>query len=115
VRKYIILRKVLLATAPAVTMALGFMTIHATAALSTSDGKHRIATESARFATHRAHMTRRELVRGLDKVRPVHGAVPQIVNTHSGPGYVHTRGRGTADEACNLPTSGCPDWQRDVQ
>jgi hypothetical protein len=107
------MRKVLLALVPAVTMGLGLMTTHATAALSAHDGKRRVASEPARFAPQRAHY--RELVRGVDNTRPVYGTVPQIVNTHREPGFVQMRGWGVRDPACNLPTSRCPDWQRDVQ
>jgi hypothetical protein len=114
-RKCIILWKSLFATAPTVAMALGFMTIQATAALSTSGGKHRMAAVPAHLATYRAHVAHRKLVRGVDNGRPVNGAVPQIVNTHRVPGFAHVPGRGTVDEACNLPTSACPDWRRDVQ
>jgi hypothetical protein len=111
---YIVLRKSLLGAAPTVTMALGFMTIQATGALSTSGGKDRMAAVPAHLATYRAHMTHRELVRGVDNGRPVYGAVPQIVNTRV-PGFAHVPRSGTVDEACNLPTSACPDWRRDVQ
>jgi hypothetical protein len=32
-----------------------------------------------------------------------------------GPSYTFVPGRGIADEACNLPTSACPNSQRDGQ
>ena len=32
-----------------------------------------------------------------------------------GPGYVFVPGRGILDEACNLPTSACPNSERDIQ
>jgi hypothetical protein len=32
-----------------------------------------------------------------------------------GAGYVYEPRRGIVDEACNLPTSSCPNDQRDVQ
>lgn len=32
-----------------------------------------------------------------------------------GPGYVFVPGRGILDEACNLPTSTCPNTMRDTQ
>lgn len=33
----------------------------------------------------------------------------------SGPGYVFVPGRGILDEACNLPSSTCPNEYRDIQ
>jgi hypothetical protein len=113
-RKHIVLRKMLFASASAAIVALSSMTIHATAASSISDGKHWITAEAAHFATHRAHAARREFVRDVSNAGPAYGALPQIVNTHREPGYVYAPGRGIVDEACNLPTSSCPDWQRDV-
>jgi hypothetical protein len=32
-----------------------------------------------------------------------------------GPGYAFVPGRGILDEACNLPTSTCPNEYRDIQ
>jgi hypothetical protein len=114
-RKHIILRKMLFATAATAIVALGSLTIHATAASSTSDGKHRITVGPTHSAAYLAHVAHRQFVHGFNNAGPIYGAVPQIVNTHRGPGYVYVPGRGIADEACNLPTSNCPDWQRDVQ
>ncbi len=34
-------------------------------------------------------------------------------SVYSGPGYTFVPGRGIVDEACNLPTSACPNSQRD--
>jgi hypothetical protein len=34
---------------------------------------------------------------------------------YRGPGYLYAPGRGIVDEACNLPTSACPNEMRDVQ
>jgi len=34
---------------------------------------------------------------------------------YHGPGYVFVPGKGIIDEACDLPTSACPNDQRDVQ
>lgn len=31
------------------------------------------------------------------------------------PGYIYVPGRGILDEACNLPTSACPNSERDIQ
>lgn len=42
----------------------------------------------------------------------VPGAGDQLI---FGPGYVFVPGRGVLDEACNLPTSTCPNEYRDIQ
>ncbi len=34
---------------------------------------------------------------------------------YRGPGYIYAPRRGIVDEACNLPTSACPNEMRDVQ
>jgi hypothetical protein len=111
-RKHLTLTKMLFATAPAAIVALGFMTADVMAGSSTRDGKHRLA-DAAAHAAHRAHATHREFVRGFGG--SVHGAVPQIVTTGRGSGYYYMPGRGIVDEACNLPTSACPNEQRDIQ
>jgi hypothetical protein len=104
----------LFATAPAAILALGFMTTDVMAGSSARDGTHRLAGEAAQ-AAHRAHATHRQFVRGRDGGGSHHGAVPQIVTTGRGSGYFYRPGRGIVDDACNLPTSGCPDQLRDVQ
>jgi hypothetical protein len=42
-----------------------------------------------------------------------HGYVPP--NAIRMPGYVFVPGVGILDEACNLPTSACPNSERDAQ
>jgi len=113
-RKHITLTKMLFAIAPAAIVALGFMATDVMAGSSTRDGKHRLAGEAA-HAAHRAHATHREFVRGFGGSGPVHSAVPQIVTTGRGSGYFYRPGKGIVDEACNLPTSACPNEQRDVR
>jgi hypothetical protein len=108
-RNRITLTKILFATAPAAIVALGFLTTEVMAGSSTRDGKHRLAGEAA-HAAHRAHATHREFVRGS-----AYGATPQIVTTGRGSGYFYMPRRGIVDEACNLPTSACPNALRDVR
>ena len=114
-RKPVTLAKMLFAIAPAAIVALGFVTTDVMAGSSARDGKHRPAGEVAHAATHRAHAAHREMVRGFDRSGSIHSAVPQIVTTGRGSGYVYVPGRGIVDEACNLPTSACPNELRDIQ
>lgn len=39
----------------------------------------------------------------------------QPAYAYRGPGYIYALSRGIVDEACNLPTSACPNEMRDVQ
>jgi hypothetical protein len=39
---------------------------------------------------------------------------PPVVAVRRYPGYLYVPRRGIVDEACNLPTSACPNEQRDV-
>jgi hypothetical protein len=110
-RKRITPTKMLLAAA---IVALGFTTTDVMAGSSTRDGNHRLAGEAA-HAEHRGHATHREFVRGFHNGGSAHSAVPQIVTTGRGSGYFYRPGKGVVDEACNLPTSACPNELRDVR
>lgn len=44
---------------------------------------------------------------------PVYNTVPPGAIVM--PGYVYMPGRGILDESCNLPTSACPNSERDIQ
>jgi hypothetical protein len=60
--------------------------------------------------THRAHHA--------SAMMPTVGSPPYRSlppNALRMPGYVFVPGRGILDEACNLPTSACPNSERDVQ
>jgi len=43
------------------------------------------------------------------------GRAPASGWVYFGPQYTYVPGRGVVDEACNLPTSACPNSQRDGQ
>jgi hypothetical protein len=43
-----------------------------------------------------------------------HSVAPQV-SAFRGQGYVYVPREGIVDEACNLPTSACPNGMRDVQ
>jgi hypothetical protein len=64
---------------------------------------HQSARHAEHAVLHRPHLAHRDLLRGA------HGAGAY------GAGYIYAPGRGIVDEACNLPTSACPNDQRDVQ
>lgn len=49
------------------------------------------------------------------RFKPVYGYVNVPPGAIIGPGYVFVPGRGILDEACNLPTSTCPNTERDTQ
>jgi hypothetical protein len=110
-RKNVILRRMLVATAPAVIVVLGFLTTDVMAGSATHDGKHRLAGEATHAAFHRGHAAHQEMVRGFGG--SVHSAVPQTIGR--GSGYVYFPGKGIVDEACNLPSSACPNELRDVR
>jgi len=70
---------------------------------------------AAKPAVHRVYPARLWAYVGHRHPRG-HGAV---VGYQSGaimePGYVYVPGRGILDESCNLPTSACPNSERDIQ
>jgi|SRR5580658_5017914 hypothetical protein len=104
--------KILLAAAaPVVITALGFMTVEATAGSSIDSGKVRLARPAAHSVVqHPWHVMRRPSARREFAHR-------ESVGGFNGGwrGYVYVPGQGIADEACNLPTSTCPNDRRDVQ
>jgi hypothetical protein len=95
----------LFATAPAVA-ALGFMTTNAMAGSSV----HR---QLQHAAAH--HFARADLVRGSANDAPAYNKAWPIVPVYRGPGYAYIPGKGIPDEACDLPTSACPNEMRDAQ
>ena len=89
--------------APAVVAGLGLV------ALSTSCGMAASPSDSnvhqSRAAAHVAAVHHRHMV-----IHRAFGGAPVY-----GAGYIYEPRRGIVDEACNLPTSSCPNDQRDVQ
>jgi hypothetical protein len=54
--------------------------------------------------------------RGSHAIQPIpFRRLPRHIPFYRGPGYIFVPGRGIIDDACNLPTSGCYNEQRDVQ
>jgi hypothetical protein len=112
-------RSILLATAAAMTV--GLLANQAVAHPPAGDAKipaaHRQMPSAAhqhnRIAHYRA--TARRLVRGA----AAHGAPSFYAAPPRGPVYrwptnTYLPGRGIVDEACNLPTSACPNELRDI-
>lgn len=93
----------------AVSLAItAFAVALAASGASANSDKHQTAkTRHAQHAyvAHRwRHVARR--------YPPAYNGGP---NTIAGPGYVFVPGKGILDEACNLPTSTCPNTMRDTQ
>lgn len=93
----------------------GLMTTQATADSSAGPGKH------ARSATHAAPQHRRWHVahygfahRFGEGPAGYYAAPPNVPVIHE-PGYHYVPRMGILDEACNLPTSACPNEMRDIQ
>jgi len=100
-------RKRLFAIAPAI-VALSFMTNGAMAGPSAHRQNNQLTRRVGHFAArHGRHIVWRE-------------AMPTFGRNDT-PGYVYEPRsiylpkRGIADEACNLPTSACPNEMRDIQ
>jgi hypothetical protein len=125
-RKHLWSQKHLFATAPAIVVALGFMATDVTAGSSVHHGKNQITSPVARSAVQRGVQPRRRLagqqfVHRIGNLAPAYNAVRSGVPVHREPsyvympGYVYAPGKGILDEACNLPTSACPNEMRDAQ
>jgi hypothetical protein len=103
--------EMLFAAAAAIIVAVGVTTTGAIAGSSADNRKIRLARPAAHSVVHdRRHLARRafasrELVRGFGYAAPA----------YRWPGYVCVPGKGILDEACNLPTSACPNEMRDIQ
>jgi hypothetical protein len=102
-RKRVMLRNILFTAAVAAIVAPVVMTSDAMAGSSTSP---ETGKQYARSAAHSVLQHRR---------RPVAHSVPPQVSVFQGQGYVYVPRMGIVDEACNLPTSACPNEMRDVQ
>jgi hypothetical protein len=112
------LRNILFVAAAAAIVALVAVTTDAMAGSSTSaeTGKQhaRSAARSAPQHNHRraAHRT---FTDGFRHDAEPYYPVRSKVLLFRGQGYVYVPRKGIADEACNLPTSACPNEMRDVQ
>jgi hypothetical protein len=106
-RQHMMLRKMLFATTPAIVV-LGFMTIGAMAGPSAHRANNQLTRRVGHFAARRGrHVVRREAMPAFGP----NGAPGYVYE----PGYIYMPKKGIVDEACNLPTSACPNDMRDVQ
>jgi hypothetical protein len=101
--------------APVIVVQFAFIGTEAIAHSPAHHGRGRTAepaiVHAHSLARHRHHLVRRELPsRQGSYGRPADGVRPYF-----GPGYVFVPGRGILDEACNLPTSTCPNEVRDIR
>jgi hypothetical protein len=101
------LAKIPFALRPVVAIALaGSMTAAAVAAPPSDKPRVVAAHHPASAVRHWRHFAR--------STPPVYGYV-SAPHAFYGPGYVFVPGRGILDEACDLPTSTCPNTDRDTQ
>jgi hypothetical protein len=116
-RRRVMLRNLLFTAAVAAIVAPVVMTTNAMAGSSTSTeiGK-RYARSAAHSAPqhHRRHAAHRTFTHRSNEAAAYYSVRPKVSVFH-GPGYVYVPGKGIVDEACNLPTSACPNEMREVQ
>jgi hypothetical protein len=106
------LRNLLLAAACAAIAAAGVT--DAMAGSSTDFGKHHARPAAHSVPQHR-RVVHREFPHGIGSGPAAYYAVAPKVSVFHGPGYLYVPRKGIVDEACNLPTSACPNEMRDVR
>jgi hypothetical protein len=106
----------------AAAIALGLSANYATAHAAGGDAKTPVRHHETRSAAHalnrHAHYrtsARRSSRNAAASGAPPFYALPPDVPVYHRPGYTYVPRQGIADEACNLPTSRCPNEYRDVQ
>jgi len=103
----------------AVVVATGLMLSDAAAGSSARHGKDRAGRTVVHVlhspaAGHRRHFARRAVPEGDGYGRMNYRGEPNVGAYH-GPGYIFVPGEGILGESCNMPTSTCPNTERDVQ
>jgi hypothetical protein len=120
-RKSVMLRNLLFAAAVAIIVAPVVMTTDAVAGSSASTKTTKIGQRHARSVARMAPQHRdqraahRAFTHGLSNDAEAYYSVRPKVSAFRVPGYVYVPGKGIVDEACNLPTSACPNEMREVQ
>ena len=104
----------------AAAIALGLSTNHATAHSAAGEGKKPLAHSETHSAAHdrSREMHRRAMARRSSRRAAAFGAPAFYapgVPVYRWPGYIYVPRVGIVDEACNLPTSACPNEMRDVR
>jgi hypothetical protein len=113
-------RHLLMASSTA--LALGLSASHAIAHSAAGEGKNSQAHRAAQVTSHhRSREAHRRAIahrseRGAGGQRaPTFYAAPPAVPVYRWPGYTYVPRKGIVDEACNLPTSACPNEMRDIR
>jgi hypothetical protein len=109
-----------LGVAAAAAIALGLSLNHAAALSAGGEGKKPQAQRAAHWALHhgsgeadRRAMAHRSGQSARDHGTPAFYAAPPAF--YRWPGYTHVPRGANVDEACNLPTSACPNEMRDIR
>jgi hypothetical protein len=116
--KRVILRNLLVTAAVTAIVAPVVMTTDGMAGSSTST---EIGKRHVRSAAHSAPQHHHQLAahhtftQGLNNDAAAYYSARPKVSVSRGPGYVYVPRLGIIDEACNLPTSACPNELRNVQ
>ncbi len=99
------------------SLAAGFVTAALAVSLAVPAAAAASRDKHAAVAAHRAHHAyaahRWHDVAHRGSAPLYNYALPQGAIVM--PGYVFVPGKGILDEACNLPTSACPNSERDIQ
>ncbi len=111
-------RGMLLAAAAAIS--LGLSANNATAHSALGEAKKPLAHRETHSAAHEQRVAHhRTIAHRFVRGTPAYGApfyvAPPGVAVYHGPGYTYVPRKGIVDEACNLPTSACPNELRDIQ
>lgn len=104
---------ILLAATQAIVLAAGLPATPATAGWADNGVTDQRSSSVHLVALHRHQLSRRQTP--ALRERTLYGAFAPQIPAHGAYPYVYAWKRGTLDEACNLPTSACPNDQRDVQ
>jgi hypothetical protein len=103
-------------------IALGLLANHATAQELGGDARKPVAHHKTRSTANdlNRHMHHRTSAHRLSTnvaayPAPPFYAGPRGVPVYHGPGYTYVPRQGIANQACNLPTSRCPNEYRDIQ
>jgi hypothetical protein len=112
------LQNILFVAAAAAIVALVGVTTDGMAGSSTSaeTGKQHARSAAHCAAQHnRQRAAHRTFTDGFRHGAELYYPVRPKVLLFCGQGYVYVPRKGIVDEACNLPTSACPNEMRDVQ
>jgi hypothetical protein len=106
--------------ASAAALALGLSASHASAHSAAGEGinAHRAAHAASYYGNRKAHrgaIAHRSGRSAGGQDAPAFYAAPPAFPVYRWPGYTYVPRKGIVDEACNLPTSACPNEMRDIR